>query len=157
MANKIKTRFGNAAINRDGYYEITSVKEGNKDKILHRLIYQEFHNIILPKQVHVHHKNNNKLDNCVLNLEAVHERDHIRMHRCGTELSQAWRINLSKSRNSTNFYRVTKEKDKTCRLGFIYKYQYYDENGKRKKIKAVDLKKLEEKVKNKGLEWIKFK
>ncbi|WP_405316184.1 HNH endonuclease [Methanobrevibacter sp.] len=160
MNTKIKTRFGTAMINADGYYEITSVKEGNKDKILHRLIYQDFHNILLPRNVHVHHKNNNKLDNCVLNLEAMAARDHARFHRCGSQLPISWMVNMSrarqkKSKGSTKYFRVTKENDSSCKLGYIYIYQYYEE-GRRRKIKAVDIKRLEEKVKSKGLVWMQF-
>lgn len=38
----------------------------------------------------------------------------------------------------------------------MYMYQYYDNNKKRHKITSVDIKKLEQKVKAKGLEWFKL-
>jgi len=54
--------------------------------------------------------------------------------------------------NTTGFYRVTMDKDETCNQGFTYTYQYYD-GEKRRKISSVDILKLEQKVKSKGLPW----
>ena len=65
-------------------------------------------------------------------------------------------INGSKSRNKTEYYRVSKLKDNHCKQGFIWRYIYF-EDGKQKVICSVDINKLEEKVKNKGLKWLKFK
>ena len=62
----------------------------------------------------------------------------------------------SKSKNTSGFYRVFKHKDSSCKQGFIWSYQYYDENKKRKAIKSVDIKKLEQRVKKKGLHWEKL-
>lgn len=62
----------------------------------------------------------------------------------------------SKRKNTSGYFRVTKHKDKTCNQGFIYSYRYYDKNKKRRTLQSVDIKKLEQKVKDKGLEWIKF-
>ena len=134
LKRKIKTKFGTATINSDGYYEISSVKEGNHDKILHRLIYEDFYNVKLSSNVHVHHHNRNKLDNCVFNLRALPAKDHARLHHTGLKLSL-----------------------ETCKQGFIYNYQYYKEDGTRKKIKSVDINKLKDKVISKGLAWIEFK
>lgn len=64
---------------------------------------------------------------------------------------------ISETTNKLGYYRVTKHKSKTCKQGFIYEYQYYDETEKRKKkISSVDLDKLKEKVITKGLIWKKF-
>ena len=57
------------------------------------------------------------------------------------------------STNTSGYYRVTKDKCPHCGQGFIWAYQYYDDNGKLKKVRSVDIKKLEGKVRNKGLEW----
>ena len=67
-------------------------------------------------------------------------------------VSEETKINISKSQNNTGYFRVGKQKSKTCKQGFNWRYQYY-ENGKQKSIVSVDIKKLEEKVKAKGLEW----
>lgn len=62
---------------------------------------------------------------------------------------------ISKTCNTSGYYRVHKEKDSTCTQGFIWRYEYC-EDGRQKRISSVDIKKLEKKVKAKGLEWIKF-
>lgn len=56
------------------------------------------------------------------------------------------------NRNTTGYYHVYKDKDPTCNQGFLWTYNYL-ENGVRRKIRRVDINKLEEVVKSKGLEW----
>ena len=63
-------------------------------------------------------------------------------------------MKLSAIKNNTNYFRVSVRRDSRFKNGFTYCYQYYDETGKRRQINSVDIKKLEEKVKSKGLEWI---
>lgn len=59
----------------------------------------------------------------------------------------------SATRTSTGFYRVSKKKKKKYKKGFLWSYNYTDNNGKRKTIQSKSLKQLKEKVKNKGLPW----
>ena len=61
-----------------------------------------------------------------------------------------------KAKNSSGYYRVSKSKDPTCKQGFLWCYQYYDENGKPKSIRSIDINRLEKKVKTNGLEWLKY-
>ena len=75
----------------------------------------------------------------------------------GKKHSEANRLKMSEIKNSCGYYRVYKNKDKNCKQGYIYTYQYYDEDNKRRSISSIDIKKLENKVKKKGLKWIKFK
>lgn len=42
MNKKLHTKWGTAKINSDGYYVITSRKEGNNGKRLHRLIARDY-------------------------------------------------------------------------------------------------------------------
>lgn len=72
----------------------------------------------------------------------------------GKTISDETKMKMSEAHNTSGYYRVIKRKDKTCKQGFIWIYRYY-ENGKRKYITSVDLEKLEEKVKAKGLPWVK--
>ena len=58
----------------------------------------------------------------------------------------------SKVRNTTGFYRVSKQKDNTYKQGFKWRYQYQYKSIK-KSISSVDLKKLEKKVKAQNLPW----
>lgn len=71
----------------------------------------------------------------------------------GKIISEECKLKMSKSHNTSGYFRVHKKKDKSCKQGFIWEYRYYDETGKRKSIISVDIKKLEAKVKAKGLKW----
>lgn len=178
----MKTKYGNASIANDGYYKINTSKQGNHGKLLHRLIWEDFYNCEIPEGYVIHHKNGNKTDNCILNLQLMKEGEHHKLHSTGENngnygnpsnwkpseehrqklieinkkpKSDEHKINLSKSKNTTGYFRVNKQKDKTCKQGFRWRYEYF-EDGKQKSIKSVDIEKLEEKVKAKGLLWRKF-
>lgn len=73
----------------------------------------------------------------------------------GKTHSEKTKQKISESQNTTGYYRVTKQKNKQCNQGFVWIYIYY-ENGKHKRISSVNIKKLEGKVKAKGLKWLKF-
>lgn len=79
---RIETKFGSANLNSEGYYAITSVKEGNCGKLLHRLIYEDEVGPI-PDGYHVHHINHNKIDNSIENLQALSLSEHSRLHTTG--------------------------------------------------------------------------
>lgn len=68
--------------------------------------------------------------------------------------SEETRKKMSEAHNTSGYYRVYKHKDKKCKQGFRWSYGYY-ENRKRKHITSTNIKKLEEKVKAKGLPWYK--
>lgn len=153
LKKTLKTRWGIAKINDDGYYRITSKKEGNPLKLLHRLIYEEFYGVKLPREIHIHHIDNNKLNNCILNLEAIHESEHIKLHK-PKNFSESAKINRSKSTNTSGYFRVTKKRDDSCKQGFVWVYQYYNsEKKERGYLSSVSLNKLKEKVLDNGLEW----
>lgn len=81
-------------------------------------------------------------------------------HNYGKKLPQSTRdkisISNSKVQNQSGYYRVSKQKRKDCKDNTLYRY-IYKENGKSKTISSVDIKKLEKKVKEKGLKWIVLK
>lgn len=81
MNQTIKTKFGSASINANNYYQIKSVNEGNRGKLLHRLIYEDFWGVKLPPQISIHHKDGNSLNNCILNLEAMTISEHQKLHK----------------------------------------------------------------------------
>ena len=160
MSNMMHTKFGNTKISDDGYYRITSRKEGNFQKYLHRLIFEEFYGWI-PDGYHVHHKDGNKLNNCIMNLQLIKKDEHHRLHQTGETNSNYGKtpsletmIKMSKH-NSTGYFRVSKEVSDTFKNGCRYKYCYH-EDGKHKSISCVDLETLEKKVKARGLKWFKF-
>ena len=56
------------------------------------------------------------------------------------------------SKSPTGFYLVSIEKCPKCKTGSVYRYIYQDDEGK-KTISSVDLDKLEQRVKARGLRW----
>ena len=123
----IKTKYGNCCIH-NGYYMVTSVKEGNRGKYLHRLIYEDKYGGI-PEGYQIYHIDGDKLNNNIANLAINH-----------------------KSCNNTGVYRVSRVKSKKYKSGFCYTYTY-TKDSKKKRITSKNLETLKEKVLNKGLEW----
>ena len=173
MSNSIKTKFGNAVKNKRGYYQITSHKEGNHGKLLHRLIYEDYYGVTLLPGTVIHHKDKNTSNNCILNLEAMSTIDHNQTHHLGAKRSKETckrisdanknnnkqsneiKLKISKSNNTSGYFRVSKYKNKAIKQGYTWAYRYY-EDGDRKLITCIHLDKLKEKVLAKGLPWIEF-
>lgn len=55
--------------------------------------------------------------------------------------------------NITGYYHVYKSKNNNVRQGFMYKYDFHDENNKRIIIQNADLNKLKDRVISKGYTW----
>ena len=72
----------------------------------------------------------------------------------GKPHSEKMKQKISKTKNNSGYFRVCKTRIKNNQ-GFTWRYKYY-ENGIHKALESVSLKKLEEKVKAKGLKWEKF-
>lgn len=176
MNEVLHTKFGTAKIN-DGYYRIYSSKEGNLNKNLHRLIYESFYGVELPKEVVVHHKDGNKLNNCILNLEAMTKSEHTALHmigntnslgrkhreeskrkvslaKTGVPRSDKLKKQLSLKKNTTGYFRVSKRK-RNNEQGFSWRYRVHD-LGKEIVIESMDLEKLKSKVIARGYEWKKL-
>ena len=152
----IKTKFGTARIDKKGYYYISSRKEGNNSKFLHRLIFEDFYQIKLPKNIHIHHDDGNKLNNNIWNLIPMTKGEHTFVHQNGYKHSEESKkkqsIVMSEKNTSTGIYRVSKMKCKRCKQGFTWTYRYY-KNGVRHHISSIDLDTLKEKVLSLELEW----
>ena len=214
----IHTKFGNAKLDSKGYYRISSKKEGNHGKMLHRLIFEDFYQTKLPEHVVVHHNNFNPSCNEIWNLVPMTRGEHSALHHTGMKASEETKKKMSKIRkgrsiseetkkkiseankgktrskeskmkislnhydcsgennpmhgqkhsldkkiqmsldkNTTGYFRVTKQKTNQVKQGFLWRYQYYDdETGKRKDITSTDINKLEKKVKSLDLDWFKL-
>lgn len=70
----------------------------------------------------------------------------------GKTRSLEQRKTISKTMSTTGFFRVDKDKDNTCKQGFLWRYRY-QQNKKIKKIRRVNLLKLQEEVEVRGLPW----
>jgi hypothetical protein len=175
----MKTKYGTAKIGKDGYYRITSMKEGNNGKILHRLIARDYFGdwidepLIDGEKIEIHHIDGNPLNNCVLNLLPLSKSEHLSLHksgennpmygktgenspRYGEHHSEESKQKMSEANNTSGYLNVCKQKNKTYKQGFQWVYRY-SEDGKRKRLTSVDIKKLESKVKARGLPWKKLK
>ena len=158
------TKFGEAKINNIGYYVISNGKFRD-NKYLHRLIYEEFHKLTLLPSAIVHHKDGNKLNNSIDNLEMVSKSEHNKIHHKNKVNSPETIEKMSKSKMRNNnpmygtgkvgYYRVYKVKKPQAKQGFVWIYEYPD-NGKQRTISRVNLNNLEKEVKSRNLDWHKI-
>lgn len=106
----MKTKFGNAKLNPHGYYMISTGKEGNGGKFLHRLIYEDHHKVCLLDGVVIHHKDGNKINNSIENLEPMFNSDHTSLHNQGNSYNKGHKdseeTRLRKSIASKNYYKT---------------------------------------------------
>lgn len=165
MSSILHTKFGNASLNPQGHYRITSRKEGNHSKLLHRLIWEDFYNCEIPDGYVIHHKNGIKTDNCILNLQLMKSEAHRRYHTLGKDNAneknpmfgrthtEDSKIKMGLAKSSTGIFRVHKRNDPRTIQGYSWSYEYKSEN-KRKVFVSVSLKRLKEKVLDKGYDWI---
>lgn len=155
---RIITKFGKATID-NGYYRITSSKEGNYKKHLHILVWEDHYSKPVPEGYDIHHVNGLKTDNRIQNLQCVEHSKHVSFHMKDKKFSEEHKKKLSenhsKIKNTTGYYRVSKQTSKTAKQGFTWIYRYY-ENGKRNCISNINLDGLEKEVKKRGLEWYKI-
>lgn len=73
----------------------------------------------------------------------------------GKSLSNEECLRLSKNKNSTGYFRVTKKPDKRSEQGFTWNYRCYID-GKRQSICNRDIEELKSKVLEKGWLWVDF-
>lgn len=79
-SSDILTIFGKAKIDKNGYYVITSRREGFHHQKLHRLIWEDCFGEI-DENFAIHHIDHNKINNNIDNLEIMNKTDHIILHR----------------------------------------------------------------------------
>ena len=76
----MQTKFGTAKPNPEGYYTITSRKEGYHHNYLHKLVWEDHYSKKVPEGYVIHHLNHNKQDNRIQNLQCVYGPLHLRHH-----------------------------------------------------------------------------
>lgn len=109
----LKTKWGNARVHPDEYYTITSKKEGNSGKKLHRLIWEDFYGKKVPTGYVIHHLNGNKLDNRIQNLQCCSNKNHAHLHANNrTEEHKLKIIEKNKGRVPWNKGKKTSEESK---------------------------------------------
>lgn len=81
---------------KNGYWRMGIKINGTWEKIyLHRYVW-ELYNGPIPEGYDVHHKNGNRSCNCIVNLELIEHRKHLRMHKAN--VCQETRDKMSKSK-----------------------------------------------------------
>lgn len=159
MEKEIETKFGTAKLDKDGYYRVL-------EKMLHRLIWEDWYNKPIPNGCIIHHLNHNKKDNRIQNLQCVTDKSHKRYHsKNPTEKQkQVWlnyikqpkskehKEKLSIARNNVGYLNVSRHYSEKYKKGYTWRYSY-SENGKRYDIQRVKLGDLEKEVKRRNLKW----
>jgi hypothetical protein len=93
------TKFGNARINNQGRYVITSRKEGNHGKYLHRLIWEDAYGPI-PEGYDCHHIDENPLNNDLSNLKLMLHAEHVSLHNSINKIGNKYRVGKTFSEES---------------------------------------------------------
>lgn len=165
MSKTLHTKFGNCSLNNVGHYRVTSRNEGNHGKLLHRLIWEDFYGCEVPKGFVIHHKNGDKLDNCILNLQLMRDKEHRSFHNTGKDNSNEnnpmWnknhklttKLKISSRHTKTGIYRVNLRMSPRSKKGYRWYYEFRDENTKQT-ISATDLMSLKKRVLNNEWDWI---
>lgn len=150
MNKTLNTKWGRAKVNSHGYYEITTSKEGNYGKLLHRLIFEDFYGVKIPKGYVIHHIDLNKLNNDIRNLQCVLEKNHIRFHmsgnknRCNKHHTDETKVKIGKAvtgdKNGmfNSCIKIHKRKRNDNTQGFTWVAEPYTDKGK-KPIQSVNL------------------
>ena len=147
---KYQTIYGELNENNAGYFRLSD------NTLLHRKIWEDFYGQKIPEGYVIHHKDENPKNNSIDNLQLMTAEEHIKHHHKGKTVRDDSRELISKSTNTTGYYRVSKKACAKCKKGFVYRYQYYNDNGDKIAITSTDLKKLKKKVLEKGLIWKRF-
>lgn len=98
MSSITKSKYGNIKLRNHGYYQVSSRKEGNHNKLLHRLIWEDHYQMKIPENYVIHHINENKLDNRIQNLQCVerlihniHNSKKTKLEECRKKMSKSQR------------------------------------------------------------------
>ena len=148
--HRTNTKFGLVHKNNKGYYRTSD------NELLHRKIWEEFYGQKIPDGMIIHHKDENVENNSISNLELMTHEEHLSHHHKGKPIHINSKLGLSRASTTTGYFRVTKKPCPRCKKGFVFRYMYYDVDGKRKAITSTNLKTLMLKVQGKNLPWKKL-
>jgi len=118
----MKTKFGNAVIGTHGYYRINTISEGNFNKLLHRLIFEDYYQTKLPNDIIIHHEDGNKLNNEIWNLVPMTKAEHTRLHS-PKKITEEIKTKISKTLQGHSVLEETKQKISKTKKGSTYSKQ----------------------------------
>lgn len=147
MSKKYKTKLGELNENNKGYFRLPN------NELLHRAVWEEYYGQKIPDGYVIHHKDENPKNNSIDNLQLMTIEEHIKHHHIGKKVRDDSKELISKSTNKTGYFRVSKKVCAKCKKGFVYRYQYYTDDGEKMAITSTDLKKLKKKVLERNLTW----
>lgn len=110
----INTKFGIARLDKKkGYYKVDG-------KLLHRLIYENYHKVTLLSTTDIHHIDENRTNNEISNLLAISHGNHRKLHGVSEETRQ--KLRESNSGENNPFYgkkhsKEAKQKMRETKLG----------------------------------------
>lgn len=113
----VKTKFGTAYKDYQGYMRISSVKEGNHNKLVHRLVFEDFYKIKLPPDVIIHHNDGDKTNNEIWNLIPLTNEEHSRMHHTGVVFTEERCRRISEAKKGFKYSEESKQKMREAKLG----------------------------------------
>lgn len=113
----VATKFGSAYVDSQGYLRVSSMKEGNHNKLVHRLMFEDFYQIKLPKHIHIHHEDGNKLNNEIWNLVPLTNSEHSFLHHKGAIFTEERCKNISDAKKGHKHSEEAKQKMKIAKLG----------------------------------------
>lgn len=107
----ITTPWGKAWLGNDGYWKIGDHGKYHGRR-LHLLIWENFYGCKVPEGFHIHHKNKNKQDNCILNLQLIRISEHHKLHNLGNKKSEETKAKISEKLTGRKLPESQREKMK---------------------------------------------
>jgi len=80
MKFNVRTKYGTVT-EKNGWYYVSSNEHGHRGKALHRVIFEDYHRCTLLPQANIHHRNFNKHDNRIENLQLLSASEHQKIHK----------------------------------------------------------------------------
>ena len=76
----IQTKYGTIT-EKNGWYYVSSNECGHRGKALHRVIFEDYHQCTLLPWANIHHKDFNKHNNSIENLQLLSASEHQKIHK----------------------------------------------------------------------------
>lgn len=141
---KIKTEYGNASIDESkGYYVITNGE--NTGKLLHRLVFEDYHNCTLDSNDVIHHADFDKLNNHPSNLICMSKKAHNILHKTGKIRGESKITPITPVNIEISYQELTNGKIFYICSYVLYNMDYF--------ISGYDIDDFKRELKANGISW----